>query len=280
MKYYYRYPADITIKTGHLTPAEMGCYDRLMDHYYSKELPVPEHRVHSICRAITTEDQQACNNVLAEFFELTPEGWIQQRIDEEIGKAQKRITAARENGKLGGRPPKAKPTGFSPETQEESETEAGDKAAQTSTSSTKKNPPTPRKRGKATEPQGLRFEEFWLAWPKNERKQDRAKCWDHWRRNGLDAQAEAILADVRTKRGTTKWQEGFVEAPLVYLRGKRWEDGVTPDEPKPAQPGAPTAGGSGAPDASATAQMLAEQAARPATKPPAALRQLLPRRAA
>lgn len=85
------------------------------------------------------------------------------------------------------------------------------------------HPPTPRKRGS-----GQRFEEFWLSWPKNERKQDKAKCLDHWKRHDLDELADSVLADVRTKRGTTKWSEGFVEAPLVYLRGKRWEDGVTP----------------------------------------------------
>jgi len=77
---------------------------------------------------------------------------------------------------------------------------------------------------------GVRFDEFWAAWPKNERKQDKGKCLDHWKRNELDAVADAILADVRTKRGTQKWAEGYVEAPLVYLRGKRWEDGVTPNE--------------------------------------------------
>lgn len=83
-------------------------------------------------------------------------------------------------------------------------------------------PPTPRKR------EGVRFEEFWTAWPKSERKQDKAKCLDHWRRNNLDELAGPILQDIQTKRQTQKWAEGFIEAPLVYLRGKRWMDGVTP----------------------------------------------------
>jgi hypothetical protein len=87
------------------------------------------------------------------------------------------------------------------------------------------NPPSPRKRGT----DAGRFEDFWLAWPKGERKQDKAKCLDHWRRNQLDQHADAILADVRTKRGTRKWADGFIEAPLVYLRGKRWLDGVVPE---------------------------------------------------
>lgn len=73
-----------------------------------------------------------------------------------------------------------------------------------------------------------------MAWPRNERKQDKAKCLDLWKRNGLAAMAETIAADVRVKRGTQKWQEGYIEAPLVYLRGKRWEDGVEPEAPKAA----------------------------------------------
>lgn len=78
-------------------------------------------------------------------------------------------------------------------------------------------------------PKGGRFEEFWTSWPKSERKQDKAKCEDKWRRGRLDAVADAILADLALKKLTEKWRGGYVEAPLVYLNGKRWEDGVTPD---------------------------------------------------
>lgn len=80
-------------------------------------------------------------------------------------------------------------------------------------------PPTPKGGCK-------RFEEFWTAWPKGDRKQDKVKCAEKWRRSNLDAVADAILADIEVKRSTDKWREGFVEAPLVYLNGKRWEDGV------------------------------------------------------
>ena len=72
------------------------------------------------------------------------------------------------------------------------------------------------------------FARFWTAWPNNERKQDKAKCLAHWRLHQLEGAAETITADVAVKRQTTKWKGGYVEAPLVYLRGRRWEDGVTP----------------------------------------------------
>lgn len=84
-------------------------------------------------------------------------------------------------------------------------------------------PPTPKGGCK-------RFEEFWTAWPKGDRKQDKVKCAEKWRRGDFDSVADLILADIGNKRGTDKWREGYIEAPLVYLNGKRWEDGVEPGE--------------------------------------------------
>lgn len=78
-----------------------------------------------------------------------------------------------------------------------------------------------------------RFEDFWTAWPKNDRKQDKVKCAKKWRTDGLDAVADQILADIATKKLTRKWQEDggkYIEAPLVYLNGRRWEDGVEAEE--------------------------------------------------
>lgn len=72
-----------------------------------------------------------------------------------------------------------------------------------------------------------RFEDFWNAWPANDRKQDKVKCAKKWKTEKFDAAADLILADISVKRQTQKWIDGYVEAPLVYLNGKRWEDGVT-----------------------------------------------------
>jgi hypothetical protein len=74
-------------------------------------------------------------------------------------------------------------------------------------------------------PGGERFEEFWLSWPKNDRKQDKGKCREKWVKADLDSVADVILADVKAKRGTKKWTEGFIEAPEVYINNRRWEDG-------------------------------------------------------
>jgi hypothetical protein len=88
-------------------------------------------------------------------------------------------------------------------------------------------------------PSGGRFAEFWSAWPKSERKQDKKACAAKWKLKGYDAQAEQILADIAVKRETTKWQEGYIEGPLVYLNNERWLDGVTPDAGKPGEAAKP-----------------------------------------
>lgn len=238
MKFYKRFPGDITIKTGDLTLVEFGAYDRLLDHYYAKEQPIDPTRIYIVTRCQTAADRAAVDRVLAEYWTLTEAGWVQERADEMIAEALPKIEAARENGKKGGRPPgsgkkpkeepNGNPVGFQTETQQADSEKASQSQREEKVS--KASPSHPPGGGKAA-----RFDDFWLAWPKNERKQDKAKCIAHWKLHALDAVADAILADVRTKRGTQKWSDGFIEAPLVYLRGKRWEDGVTPNEGEPGQ---------------------------------------------
>lgn len=83
-------------------------------------------------------------------------------------------------------------------------------------------------RERKTKETQTRFEDFWSAWPKSDRKQDKAKCHEKWIDSNLDALLVIILADVEAKKLTRKWQDDdgkFIEAPLVYLNNKRWEDG-------------------------------------------------------
>jgi uncharacterized protein YdaU (DUF1376 family) len=230
MKFYKRFPGDIQIKTGGLSLAEFGAYDRLLDHYYAMEAPIEAAEIYSITRAQGKTDRDAVDKVLRRYFTIDEGGnYVQERAAEMIAEAQPKIAAAKANGKLGGRPKGSakKPTGFIPETQGESQDA---NLAQGSQSQNKKELSKPS----ASHPLSGEFDEFWLSWPKSERKQDKAKCADHWKRQQLCLIVDTIVDDVRLKRGTQKWQEGFVETPLVYLRGRRWEDGVEPEAPKAA----------------------------------------------
>lgn len=71
-----------------------------------------------------------------------------------------------------------------------------------------------------------RFPEFWAAWPATDRRTDRKKCLAKWRDAKLDDKAETLLAHVAAMKQTRKWIEGFEPAPLRYLNGEQWGDGV------------------------------------------------------
>jgi hypothetical protein len=107
------------------------------------------------------------------------------------------------------------------------------------------------------------FAEFWDAWPKSERKQDKAKCAAKWKAESFDDLLPTILADIATKKATQKWQGGFIEAPEVYLNNRRWEDGVTPDSAVTTVPAHANAG-------AALAKLDADKAL--AAPPPAHIR--------
>lgn len=95
-------------------------------------------------------------------------------------------------------------------------------------------PPTARKRA-AGDPEG--FAEFWEAWPKTDRKQDRKKCANKWRRLGCAQLLPQILAHVEAWKGTRTWRDGYEPAPLTYLNGERWNDGMPAERELPATGG-------------------------------------------
>jgi uncharacterized protein YdaU (DUF1376 family) len=113
MNRYDFYPGDYQRDTADLTIVEDGIYRRLLDWYYSNERPIPDDRATNIVRAISEEERKKTHWVLSRFFKSEPSGsggegisWRSERCDREIEKARKRINAAKENGKLGGRPKK------------------------------------------------------------------------------------------------------------------------------------------------------------------------------
>ena len=86
MNYYPFHVGDYISATRHLSWVEDMAYRRLLDTYYTTEKPLPaEHR--AVCRlvlATTDEQREAVEVVLQEFFELTPDGWVNHRADAEI----------------------------------------------------------------------------------------------------------------------------------------------------------------------------------------------------
>ena len=82
------------------------------------------------------------------------------------------------------------------------------------------------------------FDTFWSLWPATDRRTQRAKCKANWTKNNLDAKADEILEHVAALKKTEKWMSGFEPAPMTYLNGSQWEDGVpeidrSTQQPKP-----------------------------------------------
>jgi uncharacterized protein YdaU (DUF1376 family) len=121
VNYWPRWISAIKKRTATLSLMQMGAYDRLLDHYYAEEGPLPADVV-ECCRiagAVTKHEQEAVRQVLQRFFVLTEAGHTNERAEEEIVIALPKIAAAQANGVKGGRPrgsgkkPTQKPSGLS-----------------------------------------------------------------------------------------------------------------------------------------------------------------------
>ncbi len=191
---------------------EHGAYTLLIDACYDRERFPSKDEAIEWCWARTPDEIAAVEFVLARFFTLGDNTYTQERIAEELAKYHE---SAVRNSKIATereakRTKRARSVnGASPAVHE----------APPNQEPITNNPLTPKGGGK-------RFEEFWTAWPKNDRKQDKVKCARKWKSESLDDLADRILSDIAVKAKTEKWRGGFVEAPLVYLNGRRWEDGV------------------------------------------------------
>ena len=109
MNFYKRYMGDYARKTAHLSLAQRGAYDALLDHYYSTRRPLPGdlELLLRICRARGQTETESVSQVVSEFFVLNGDGTRHnKRADEEIAKWELQAAVNKQIGKLGGRPRK------------------------------------------------------------------------------------------------------------------------------------------------------------------------------
>lgn len=223
MNYYERHLGDYARDAGHLSMLEHGAYTLLLDRYYTTGQPIPEGQAHRLCRAFSDAERSAVDAVLAEFFVLEDGLWRNRRADEELVKAQVRIENARNNGRKGGRKPKANPA----ETQREP-SGLGLGTPDLTQSKAHQAPPNhlSTTEAKATVEPAVRlpdrFPEFWSAYPNKQGKQE---AWKRWKRDKLDAIADTILAHVARMRAEDDgWQRGYAPMGSTYLNQARWTD--------------------------------------------------------
>lgn len=104
MKYWKRWIADFSGKTGGCSLAEIGAYDRLLDEYYAHEQPLPTSKValYRICAAMSAPERRAVDAVVARFFIIGEDGKLHNtRADAYLVDEIAFIGDQRERGKLG-----------------------------------------------------------------------------------------------------------------------------------------------------------------------------------
>ena len=101
MNWYPRYYGDYTRDTSHLTLAEHGAYNVLLDHYYATG-PIPDDMptIMRICRAFDQHEQKAVESVVATFFPVNSDGLRHNKkadkvISQQAEKSEKAAQSAR-----------------------------------------------------------------------------------------------------------------------------------------------------------------------------------------
>lgn len=78
------------------------------------------------------------------------------------------------------------------------------------------------------DPQG--FDVFWAEYPNKEAKQTALSI---WKRNNCAALVDKIVADVKRRKDSKQWRDGFVPHPTTYLRQRRYEDEQSQEQHNP-----------------------------------------------
>lgn len=97
MIFYKFYIKDYQADTSHLDPIEDIAYRRMLDFIYLKELPLPLdlEKIGKLIRMRSHTD--SIDYVLREFFEETPDGYINHRIADEIQQFYAKSQKARQS---------------------------------------------------------------------------------------------------------------------------------------------------------------------------------------
>lgn len=231
MHYYQFNIADYRKDTTHLSMLEHGAYRQLLDWHYLDQSPIPLETevVFRRLSARTEDEQKAILIVLKELFVCTENGYIQHRVMREIEQYEAKANRARDNGKLGGRPPKTKVV--ISDNQEETQEKANsitNKPINSLTNikkNTKKNNVVVLENQKQND-----FEIFWQRYPKKVGKQAAISAWKKFKPRIDDvmfALSWQIESDQWTKQGGQ-----FIPNPATYINQGRWQD-------QPIQQGVP-----------------------------------------
>lgn len=211
MHYYNFHIGDYKSHTYHLTAIEDLAYRRLLDLYYMSEKPIISDDAARIIGM--REHGQDVLHVLLEFWEETPDGFINKRADAEIAGYYAKLEQASAAGKASAA--KRALNGSSTTVQHQ----FNDRSTDVQPTNNRK----PITNNQSITPDG--FDEFWSAYPKKVGKGAAESAWKKHK-----PELSVCLAAIASAKASRDWQKEngqYIPNPATWINQKRWADGVT-----------------------------------------------------
>lgn len=210
MHYYQHNIGDYRRDTSHLSLVEHGIYRQLMDSYYLDEQPLCADlaklmRSHCVRSA---DEQQSLKNVLADFFELTENGYIHKRCDEVIAEYH-------------GKSDKARASAMARWGSKHKDVDAN--ALPTQSERNAKGMLTRNHKPGTNNQYTSEFESFWKVYDKPSGKANAFKIWKSIKPDTPLVETILLKANLQAKNVERKFRKDAER----WLRDKRWEDEIS-----------------------------------------------------
>ena len=220
MHYYQFNIGDYVSSTQHLDETEDLIYRRMMDIYYSKELPLPvdQKDIARLIRMRTHSDSIA--TVLHEFFTLKKDGYHCQRADKEILAFQSKSDKARKSAEARWNKNKDLPLkeGDANALRTECGGNAKHKTLNTKQETVKDN----------TSFINDGFDHFWKSYPKKVDKKNSFTKFKLVTKKLNDDEFTGFVNLITTdcKKRFIDTEVNFIPSAAKYLNGERWNDEI------------------------------------------------------
>ncbi len=224
LNYYPFHIGDYASATRHLSWDEDSAYRRLLDVYYTTEKPLPLEPK-ACCRLVmahTEAQREAVSTVLVEFFDQTPDGWVNGRADAEIVVMRDKQQKQRDKANRRWHPPVPEPGSPAASLNDAVANAAASKSDANAMPPTPTPTPTPTPKKENTRKRATSIPaEFGIS--------ERVRTWAEKKGlNHLDAQFEAFVSYAKRKGATyVDWDEALMAAirdDWARARGKVHEN--------------------------------------------------------
>lgn len=214
MHYYTFHPKDYMSKTSFLDPLEDLAYRRMLDYQYLNESPLPDD-INEIAMLINMRTEcERIATVLRYFFELTDDGYVNDRAEQEIAKYQEKSDKARKSANA-----RWKQTGAKANKNKGSSDDDAN-ALRTECEGNANHKPLTTNQEPIT---GLPFDGFWNAY--DYKKGGLAKPKAKWQSLTIEQQ-QLIMAHVPNYVKSTP-NKSYRKYPMTYLNNEGWLDEIT-----------------------------------------------------